>query len=339
LFAALESKSTSNQVGWNTIAIAGLDGYARAKATFTPMPNPYVGCAGAVLPASAQVAAGKVYYADGNGLIRTLAPGGQPEQVTTFPLSSSQQMLSFAVSPDGTQLLGSIFTLPPKPTTTGDPCANGPGAAAFGPGDFALDVYAASAGGAPRQLYHQDLGAWGGTQLSQVLFFIGWDAQGPVATYPTGWATQGGGPMHYHGIPVRVDATTGKVIRPVADQCDVWDMVQTGDFACSDKTGSISVRRPDGTEIWRVPAAPNNGFWMEYLAPDEGHVVELSGHVFARDGSAVQLPDGWGYSGWLDRSTLISWGVGSNFTYVSLSAPSTAVDIGFKGLFIGTVRP
>src|SRR2546425_416973 len=57
LFAALEAKGTA---GWDTVVIAGLDGYARAKTTFTPMRVPTVGCTGkAVLPVSAHVAAGK----------------------------------------------------------------------------------------------------------------------------------------------------------------------------------------------------------------------------------------------------------------------------------------
>src|SRR2546421_12749574 len=54
LFAVLEAKGT---MSWNTVAVAGLDGYARAKTTFTPMRVPNVGCkGGAVLPASAHVA-------------------------------------------------------------------------------------------------------------------------------------------------------------------------------------------------------------------------------------------------------------------------------------------
>src|SRR4051794_13042728 len=61
LFAVLEAKGTAS---FNTVAIAGLDGYAKAKATFTPMRVPTVGCTGtAVPPLSAHVAAGKVYFA------------------------------------------------------------------------------------------------------------------------------------------------------------------------------------------------------------------------------------------------------------------------------------
>src|SRR5947208_16451727 len=68
LFAVLEARGTP---GFNTVAIAGLDGYAKAKATFTPMRVPTVGCTGtAVPPVSAHVAAGNVHFADGEGVVR-----------------------------------------------------------------------------------------------------------------------------------------------------------------------------------------------------------------------------------------------------------------------------
>src|SRR6266567_9516303 len=46
LFGALEAKGTANAWTYNTVVIAGLDGYARAKTTFTPMPAPALGCMG-----------------------------------------------------------------------------------------------------------------------------------------------------------------------------------------------------------------------------------------------------------------------------------------------------
>src|SRR6478752_4453210 len=114
LFAVLEAKGTANAWTYNTVAIAGLNGYARAKTTFVPMPVPKMGCIGAIIPESAHVAAGRVYFADGKGVVRSLSVTGQVTVVATFALTSSQQMLSFAVSPDGSRLLGTVFTLPAK---------------------------------------------------------------------------------------------------------------------------------------------------------------------------------------------------------------------------------
>jgi hypothetical protein len=96
LFAALEAIGTTNPNQWNTVAIAGLDGYSRAKSTFTPVSIPFGGCTGnatGVAPvfhlASAHTAAGKVYFADGTGTVRSLSPQGQVAKVATFPMTSS----------------------------------------------------------------------------------------------------------------------------------------------------------------------------------------------------------------------------------------------------------
>src|SRR4029077_14719479 len=171
LFAVLEAKGTVNAYTWNTVAIAGLDGRARAKTTFVPMPLPKMGCIGAVIPVPAHVAAGKVYFADGKGVVRSLSVTGQVTRVATFALTSSQQMLSFAVSPDGSRLLGTVFTLPTKPNVA---CTGAPDTG------YALDVYSAPAGGASRLLYHENLQS----TPANVMALTGWDAVGPVGTSP-----------------------------------------------------------------------------------------------------------------------------------------------------------
>jgi hypothetical protein len=337
LFAALEAKGTA-PFQWNTVAIAGLDGYARAKTTFSPMPLPYVGCAGAVIPISAEVAAGKVYFSDGQGVVRSLSTTGQLKQVATFPLTSTQQMLSFAVSPDGSRLMAAVFTLPAKPAS-GDPCSGS--SAMFAPGSFTLDVYSAQAGGSSQLLYHQVLAVNPQQTLPNTMAFIGWDQVGPVGTYPTEWATQGGGPHHYSGLPVRIDSTTGKVLSEVASpmsNCQVWDMASSGDFLCTG-SGGPSIRRPDGSQIWAV--SPSNAdFYLAYLSPDEQRIAGFgtTSVVVGRDGSDITLSGSFGPSGWLDSATLIGGGYNLNLNYVSLGSPGTVVDIGFKGMFIATVR-
>jgi hypothetical protein len=337
LFAALEAKGASTPYQWDTVTIAGLDGFARAKATFTPMPTPYVGCAGAVIPPSAHVAAGKVYFADGAGTVRSLAVNGQLSVEATFPLTSSQQMLSFAVNPDGSRLLGTVFTIPPKPAT-GDPCT---GSSMFAPGNFTLDVYSTQAGGTARLLDHQVLPTGATSPVPNVMALIGWNKVGPLGTYPTQWATQGGGP-HPYGVMVWVDPSSGKVSRQVADPqaCVVWDVVANGDFVCTKaQAGDISVRRPDGTEIWSFKAPADGLFESPYLSPQEGRVVAGGNDtaVVGRGGDHVTL-NGIYPLGWLDDTTVIAGGYSKNFTYTSLTAPAAAIDIGFQGLFIAPIQ-
>jgi hypothetical protein len=335
LFAVLEAKGTANAYTWNTVAIAGLDGYARAKTAFVPMPVPTMGCIGAIIPESAHVAAGKVYFADGKGVVRSLSVTGQVTKVATFALTSSQQMLSFAVSPDGSRLLATVFTLPAKPNVA---CTGTPDTG------YALDVYSAPAGGASTLLYHQSLQS----TPANVMALTGWDAVGPVGTSPTVWATQGGGPASQLGVAVRIDAGTGKVLRQVADpsSCQVWEVAASGDFVCIPQGSSkVNVRRPDGSEIWQFTAtAPVNAIYNPFLAPDEQHVV-VSGTAYdteqvgAKDGSRVNLAGGpFGAQGWLDSRTLIGGTTGTKLAYVRLSAPRTVVSLGFAGLFVGAVQ-
>ncbi len=353
LFAVLEAKGTANAWTYNTVAIAGLDGYASAKATFAPMPLPDLGCIGAVIPESAHVAAGKVFFADAKGVVRSLAINGAVTTVATFPLSSSQQMLSFAVSPDGSRLLGTVFTSPKNAY----PCTGSPTSSTF-----TFDAYSATNGGPSHLVYHE---SW--TKPQDVLALTGWDSVGPLGTYPTVWASQGGGPGSTLGVKVRIDATT---VRPGTvlsnpSSCMVWASIQSGSFVCTKNvvmtnggtasqqvTVPVSVRRADGSELWHYTAIGVNGPSSPALAPDGQRVLmccaeaPLGGDLlFARDGTKSTLGAGFFAYGWLDSQTAI----GELHTdplqqppltlgYVGLTAPGTVVSLGFTGLFVGTVR-
>jgi hypothetical protein len=287
-----------------------------------------------------------VYFADGTGVVRSLAANGQIARVASFPFSGHQQMLSFAVSPDGSHVLGVVFTLPAKPNLA---CNSSPA-----PGGYSLDVYAATSGGASTLLYQEN---WTNPPTN-VLALFGWDSVGPFGTQPTGWATQGGGPAPYNGgIPARVDSNTGKVLRQVdPSSCRVWDMAFSGDFVCitdpviSKSTGlydeKVSVRRVDGSEIWQFTVTTSDGsVFNPFLAPDEQHVVVAADYVtevVGRDGSRVKLGsqvlgNQFGASGWFDSTTVIG-SASANLAYVHLSAPSTVVSLGFQGVFVGTVH-
>lgn len=336
LFGVVEAKGTANDFTYNIVAIAGLDGIARAKATFAPMPGPYVPCAGAVVPRSAHVAAGKVFFADGTGVVRSLAASGQVSEVTRFPLGPSQQMMSFAVSPDGSKLMGTIFTFPARLASTNSPCD---GTNRWGPGDFSLDVYSAPAGGAARLLDHA---SWPQTSSPEPFLMAEWNALGPLATYPAIVMSQGGGPHHYEGQIALVDYTTGKVVRQLADPIACWveDVAPGGDFACQ-TAGQVSVRRPDGSEIWRLSSATVD-YYDSYLSPDENRLATFpSSNSFAvaagRDGRSQSLPMGFIQGGWLDSGTVIGWGNANDVAIVRLSDPGTVVDLGFKGLFVGAL--
>lgn len=335
LFAALETNANAAQFQWNTVVIAGLDGIARAKTTFAPMPVPYVGCESAVMPPDAYVAAGKVYFADGMGTIRSLSLQGGIATVATIPFTGNQQMLSFAVSPDGMDLLAAVFTLPAQ-ATSGDPCA---GAEPFAPGPFTLDVYSAQAGGASRRLYHDVLPTSGSQRVPNVMAFTGWDQVGPEATYPTQLATQGGGPQP-GGVMVWVDPSSGRITRQLSDpqSCVVWNVVPSGDFVCTTpQTGDISVRRPGGAEVWGFKAPFETPYENPTLSPLEGRVAAGGSQPAVVTSAGKHVALGLYPLGWLDDTTVIGGGFTADLSYVSLAAPSSVVDIGFKGLFVGAI--
>ena len=353
LFAVLEAKGTGSWSTYNTVAIAGLDGYARAKTTFAPMPVPNLGCMGAIIPPSAHVAGGKVYFADAHGVIRSLGVDGKVTTVATFPMTSSQQMLSFAVSPDGARVVGTVFTAPKDAFS----CA-GPDATAA----FTFDAYSAASGHSSQLIYHQ---SW--TSSPNVMALTGWDAVGPYGTYPTVWASQGGGPGSTLGVFVRIDATTLKPGAQFSDpsQCQVWDSVASGAFVCTKDavtTGGgtptqksaepVSVRRADGTEMWPFTMTSTNPGSSPLLAPDTQHVVMCcadvkTGSAFvlvSRTGAQVTLANGFFAGGWLNGTAMVG-DLNTNplaqppysLAYVASSSPTHVTSLGFSGKFVGTI--
>lgn len=344
LFAVLEAKGTTYCAS-NTVVIAGLDGRAKASATFQPMPVPGEGCigSGSWLPPSAHVAAGKVFFADGKGTVRSLDANGKVTVLAAIPFAGAQQMLSFAISPDGGTLMAAIFTLPPM-LTSGDPCSGGTWS--FGPGNSTLDVYSGPSSGPVRLLYHQIL--WSGTYQPQfdVLAFVGWDALGPLVTDPTNWTGGGGGDaLPLPGIFARVDPQSGHMTQRLendAQFCLVANIGARGDYACM--TGSVpaytlSVRRPDHSELWAFTHLPGYA-GIPYLSPSETSAAftvpsELpQGLVVTPEGAGVSVPAQ--PLGWLGDEVVI----GSNRTdlvYVTLTDPNTAVDLGITGVFVGTI--
>ena len=354
LFAVLQANGTPNAWTYNTVVIAGLDGRERATATFAPMSVPILGCMGAVLPPSAHVAAGKVFFADSKGVVRSLSIDGTVAVAATFPMTSTQQILSFAVSPDGTSLLGTIFTVP---SNAGLACGEQSTTA-----NYTFDAYAAPAGGTSTLVYRQ---AWSAPH--DVLALTGWDAVGPIGTYPTVWATQGGGPGSTLGIKVRVNPATIQPSAVLTDpaKCLVWDSNANGAFVCLGNAAitaggtadqrvsqTVSVRQAGDVELWHSTVVGQNGQFGPYLSPDAQHVqvccndlnlAEPHELLVGRDGSQVNLVTGFYAAGWLDALTMIGYvnangGQQPTFSYVSTNAPSTAVSMGFSGTFIGTVR-
>ena len=341
LLALLQAKGTTDQFNFNTITLVGMDGSVRASTSFTPAAPANLGCIGAVPPASAHVAAGKAFFADGSGAVRSLAPDGTVTLVT-----SAQQMLSFAVSPDGTTVVAGIFAAPVNAFTCNGSTPSG---------NYTFNAYRANAGASPQLVYHQ---SWS-QPPSAVMAFTGWDSIGPIGTYPTVYGSQGGGPGSTLGVLARIDPTTLKAT-PLGDasSCLVWDSNASGAFVCTGDaaTGAtatsarvqttVSVRQPNGQESWRFTVADENEASSPFLSPDGRHVVIAASaeFVFAKDGTHGMLASGFSAGGWLDSSTVYGWtgaSTGSSDgteSYVALDAPQAVVKLGVVGRLVGPIQ-
>jgi hypothetical protein len=356
-FAALTANV--NPGVWDHVVIAGLDGMIYNQTSFEPLPAPDTGCGGtALLPPAAFVASGRVYFADGTGAIRSLGISGPSSTVAQFPLTSTQQLMSFAVSPDGTQVLATIFTLPPA-VTGGEICRGEP---ATGDSNYYYDVYIATAAQSAHRVSHRTFPAhsFPNHLALPAIEFDGWNAQGPFGSDPSGFAAGGFIPtcvglcrwlLAASGAIWFVDPQTGTPTRVADSQCRVYDVLTSGTYLCQDNNQRFYVKASTGAWQWTVGCAFDSGGLLTcfnnggFLAPDAAHVAALLAHhddpgattiVLGQDQSRVQLGDQFVPDGWFD-STTVAVDSSSNLEYINLSAPTVVNEIGITGAFVGTV--
>jgi len=315
----------------DTIAIAGLDGVARAKAHFKPRSVPWIlPDLGALLPQVAHVAARRAYYVDGDGVVRSLGADGSVREETRFPVTDGQQEVSFAVSQDGRDLVGAVVTLPaePKPPPT-------PGY--FPSAPYAMDVFTATSGSSAVVAYHR---TWTyHDNLGSGAQFVAWDVAGPVATWPSGLGTQGGGPHQWNGaMLVHFPGGRPGAAVPAPAGCTPWDLLPSGVFLCGGSNEALMVLGPDGSLRWRYTGTGGDGPELYgFLSPDAERVVALgskSPTVYSASDPPITMPDGFFHSGWIDSRTVAGITTSGDFAFVSLASPGHVTDLGFKGQFV-----
>lgn len=312
------------------VAIVGLDGFARAKADFTPRKNPVVGNAAPLLQPEARVAGGRVFYLDGHGAVRELTLQGT-KQVASFSIGT-QQEVSFAASPDGAHFEASRFTYPPL-----NPNAANPGET-FLPGNWKYELLAADAGGSSRTITSSESGN-GFVKQPEV---IGWDASGPLATVDTAFATQQGSQgrvLWGHAVHLDASGNPGPVLG--GPDCQVVSILSDSLLCSDDQFVGYSVRTREGTIMWSVPTLPPGQYYSYIVLAPDSRSVAYQGGVRNSDGSTIKLPANFMPEGWLNSGTLIGI-TGENsqqeMAVVRLASPGTVDDLGFKGEFVGVVQ-
>jgi hypothetical protein len=361
LFAVLETKRAGAQESeyagsHDTIAIAGIDGFAVARTTFAPRHIPQIPMVGAVLYPEAYAAAGGVYFIDRAGIVRRLDPSGSSRKVTTFPLTSPQQGASFAVSPDGKQLIAAVLTYPtvmPAPTST---AGQAPAAPFITSGSWTLDLEIANDSGPAAVVHHWQSGAndYPGSSTSfRNLAVVGWDGTGPLGmidgnngaqqTLFEGQRWAGG-----HLVRLGLDGSIGAA--PLSADCTpvalgVDDLVVCMLPGAGAHTGLLQVASLDGQILWTaIPASPSlqqgqaGGF---ALSPDASRIA-MDGAIVPQHGVNKTLPESFLTRGWLNDNTLIGMIQGTEpmkIGILRLSAPNSIENWGFSGQFVGILRP
>jgi hypothetical protein len=324
------------------LAIADLTGRVLVRATFAPMPRPLITNAGDLLPAQVHLAAGAAYYAEPTGRVHRLDAAGADMIVATFPVTTTQQELSFAVSPDGKQLMAMVLTGPslhvPPPQDISQPFFQA-GAR------WSEELELATAGGATRSLAKTDLGLAAQYAPPAPTTIAGWDDQGPLALLGTKLATQEPPPStRMTGtalVHLGLDGATHEQIGGAG--CRPLDELHDGTILCSttEYPSVYEVRTAAGQLIWRQDLG-GQYYGDPVLSPDGGRIATdraLFTHAdrpasMARLGSiALQSQP----VGWVSAGTLALTGPGGTVQVAELGDLMHPRDTRLAGEFIGTL--
>lgn len=317
-----------------TVKIVDATGHIYAQASFVPPPTPVIGNAAPLLQSPVRTAGGAVFYADSTGAVHRLKPDGSTSVVATFPLSSAQRELGYAVSPDGAHLIATVLSTPPlhnpPPQSLGDPIYQEGG-------HWTLRLETADAGGTTTTTLQRDLG----TAYPSPTTIVGWDKSGPLATTLTQLGAQQATPSaHLFGklIHIAPDGTHLDLLGGA--DCAPVDELSDGTVVCDQDWQQFSVRSSSGATLWQASFPSDNYYFGIWLSPDANSVA-AQGIVVTRSSvaSAARQNNG-GQSqqialGWLDSSTLVEADQSGQLSLYEAHGFTKIRDLGVSGIFEG----
>jgi hypothetical protein len=346
----LESKGAGTRAGTtppltihDTVAIAGLNAVARAKASFQPRISPYVGNAATLFgPHEAYAVKGLVYYIDGFGAVWSMGVDGKQKTVTRFPIGLSQQEVSFAISPDGCQFAAAVLTIPPKgPPPSGDPFPTLNGT-------WKLETIESSPGGSATVLH-----TWTGTTYPggqggfDNLTVIGWDSSGPIVVVGAPLGTQAAtfidNPDFFGGTLAHLDAQ-GMPSAPITTSgCTAIQVSVRADITCvspSSDGQSVVVSVLSSSGAVEVPPISVAGIPDVAVGPNE--MIAVTGQ-WRNGSSSGTLPANFQPEGWIDAVTIFgrlsdpTKGSGNAALAHLSSGHATIENLGFVGDYVGVL--
>src|ERR1700682_954319 len=271
-----------------SIAIVDADGRVHARRTFKQLPQPVVGCEGSWIYSSAQVAGNAAYYLEDSGTVRRLSASGAVTDVAHFPVRTSQQVVWYAVNPDGTKLMAAIMVYTPL-SPSWNPQQGCP---VHEPGRVYEEIDLATAEGSTTTISDQ-------TNPQHVMSVVGWDRTGPVAVPDSHMAYIGfingtiwGGPaVHLDERGQPVGSSIGG-----ANCSPLFGETRDGNLVCHDPKRP-TVRDSAGTVLWALkPLDPTDEFssGLIALSPDASHVAFSlnSKWCYTFDSSVIRSRDG-----------------------------------------------
>jgi hypothetical protein len=339
-----------------TVAIVDTDGHVRAQRTFKQQPRALVGCEGSWIYSSVQVAGNAAYYMDDSGTVRRLSASGTVTDVAHFPVRTNQQVIWFAVSPDGRKLMAAIMVYTPL-SPSWNPQQGCP---VHQPGRVYEEVDLATVGGSTTTVSDQ-------TDPKTVMSVVGWDRTGPVAVLDSHMAYIGfiNGTV-WGGPAVHLDERGQPVGGPIggANCSPLFGETKDGNLVCHDPKRP-TVRDSAGTVLWSLKALdPTDEFsyGLIALSPDASHVAFSlnskccytfdSSVVRSRDGVRIGLGSAFQPQGWLDNQTIIGArgsvkttcsGCPPDFApttlgIIDLARPTEVRDLGVSGTLLGVLQ-
>lgn len=341
-------RTDAGNAGTALVSLVEETGRTIASVRFAPPGPPVIGNAAALRQYPVQVAAGAVFFADAKGVVRRLGRDGKVTIVTTFPVHSAQDELSFAVSPDGARLLASILSTPPvhvpPPKSVGDPVF-------ADQGHWSLQLFTTTPGAAPTSTFHEDLG----TAFPKPTIVVGWDENGPLATVNAVLATQNALPsvrfagdalIHIAPDGSHLDRLGGPDCRPLDELLDGTVLCQVGGLGSS----TYEVRRATGVPVWRADLH-GSFIYNAHLSPDGQRVAsgDLLFGAATRPASAARQATPAAQreaEGWLDSSTVVQADGSPSYLIISGGFPLSLVnaadpgqqhDLGVSGDFVGAI--
>lgn len=312
------------------------------------------------LPPPIYIAAGAVYWIDTTGAMRRMDAHGNVSNVTSFSLSSQQQ-IRFAVSPDGKQVMASLLTVPPFQSP---PPSGGPFFARDPNSVWINRTYLAAVGGTPKLVAEVDHKT-GNDGVPNPTEIVGWDSTGPVATLGTKLASQAvqlGWLTADSLVHLGLDGTHLGALG--GNQCQALDYVMDGSVLCLDLPAPgplpyrFSVRSTSGVVQWAWTNPVCEGAYR--VSPDGNRVMGwqcILTHTSTASGARVNPPDNMngpycnpGLVGWYTSDYAIAYAKGptdttgicpntrsNQFQMVSADDPQLTYELGVGGYYAGAV--